>query len=131
MRKNEAYPSKYFKAKDYPDDWSLTVEIETVRMENFENGKDSRERMVAYFRKMRSGLVCGPVLFDMFVEATNEQDSDNWRGHHVELYRDWTNFQGKNVECIRVRRAGEPPKKPKKKPAPKDDKPDFNDSVEF
>ena len=131
MRKTEAYPSKYFKAKDYDNSWTLTVEIEMARMESFDNGGSSRERLVVYFRKQRSGLVVGPTVWDQFIEATGEEDSDDWKGHRVELYRDWTNFQGKDVECIRVRKPGAPAKKPSKKAAPKDDKPDFNDSVEF
>ena len=130
MRKNEAYPSKYFKAKEHPDDWTLTVEVEIAHMENFENGKDSRERLVVYFRRVKSGLVVGPTVWDQFIAATGEEDSDDWKGHRVELYRDWTNFQGKNVECIRVRKAGEPPKKSKKS-APKSDDDDMNDEVRF
>jgi hypothetical protein len=130
MRKNDAYPSKYFKAKDYVDDWTLTVEIEMARLEPFDNGgKD--EKLVVYFRRQKSGLVTGPVIFDQIVEVTGQEDSDDWKGHRVELFRDWTKFQGKDVECIRVRKPGEPPKKPSKKSAPKNDKPDFNDSVEF
>jgi hypothetical protein len=133
MRKNEAYPSKYFKAKEHPDDWTLTVEVEIAHMENFENGKDSRERLVVYFRRVKSGLVVGPTVWDQFIAATGEEDSDDWKGHRVELYRDWTQFQGKDVECIRVRKPpDEPAKKSKKKSAPKeDDKPEFNDSVGF
>ena len=61
MRKNEAYPSKYFKAKDLPNDWTLTVEVEMARMEKFENGrgKEEAEKLVVYFRKQKSGLVTG------------------------------------------------------------------------
>jgi hypothetical protein len=131
MRKNEAYPSKYFKAKDYPDDWTLTVEIEMARMENFENGKDSRERMVVYFRRVKSGLVVGPTVWDQIIEATGQEDSNDWKGHRITLYRDWTMFQGKSVECIRARKPDAPAKKPAKKSAPKDDKPDYDDSVGF
>jgi hypothetical protein len=64
MRKSEAYPSKYFKAKDYADDWTLTVEIEMARLEPFDNGRGKSEKLVVYFRRQKSGLVCGPVLFD-------------------------------------------------------------------
>jgi hypothetical protein len=134
MRKSEACPSKFFRAKNHPDDWAETYEIEMSRMENFQNGKDNRERLVVYFRRVQSGLVCGPTIWDQLAEATSEEDSDNWPGHRVTLFRDWTNFQGSRVECIRVRKPDEPAKRPAKKPpkkAPEDDKPDFNDSVEF
>jgi hypothetical protein len=130
MRKNEAYPSRYFTAKNFPEHWTATAEIEMARLETFENGGSNRERLVVYFRKQKSGLVVGPTVWDQFIEATGEEDSDDWKGHRVELYRDWTNFQGKNVECIRVRKAGEPPKKSKKS-APKSDDDDMNDEVRF
>ena len=133
MRKNEAYPSRYFKAKDYPEDWTLTVEIEMARLESFENGKSKSEKLVAYFRRQKSGLVCGPVLFDQIADVTGEDDSDNWKGHRVTLFRDTTQFQGQDTPCIRVRAPEmSPPKKSAKKPPPKsggDD--DMNDSLEF
>jgi hypothetical protein len=133
MRKNEAYPSKYFKAKDLPNDWTLTVEVEMARMEKFENGrgKEEAEKLVVYFRKQKSGLVTGPVVWDQFIEVTGEEDSDDWKGHLVELYRSTTQFGGDMVPCIRVRKPDAPPKKPAKKSAPKEDKPDYDDSVGF
>lgn len=139
MRKNDAYPSKYFKAANYPDDWTLTVEVEMTRLEEFEGGdrgKGSAKKLVVYFRKQQSGLVAGPVIWDQFIEATGEDDCDDWKGHRVELYRDYTPFAGKNVPCIRVRKPemAPPKKKTAKKPASKsgdDEKPDYDDSVEF
>lgn len=131
MRKNDAYPSKYLKAKDYADDWTLTVEIEMARLEPFDNGRGKNEKLVVYFRRQKSGLVCGPVLFDQIADVTGEDDSDNWPGHRMTLFRDVTEFQGKDTPCIRARRSDAPPKKPPKKSAPKDDKPPFDDSVEY
>ncbi len=127
MRKGEAYPSKYFKAKDYPEDWTLTVEIEMARLESFDNGRGKSEKLV---RKQRSGLVCGPVLFDQIADVTGEDDSDDWKGHRVTLFRSTTEFQGQDTPCIRVRAPESPPKKVAKKPAPKPDD-DMNDSIEF
>ncbi len=133
MRKSDAYPSRYFKAADYPDDWTLTAEVEMARMEEFENdrGKDKKEKLVVYFRKVKSGLVVGPTVWDQFIEVTGEEDCDNWKGHRVTLYRDTTPFAGKSVPCIRVRKPGAAPsKKPSKKAAPPPDD-DMNDSLEF
>jgi hypothetical protein len=131
MRRSDAYPSRYFKAKDYPDDWTLTVEIEMARLESFDNGKGQSQKLVTYFRRQKSGLVTGPTLFDQIADVTGEDDSDSWKGHRVTLFRDTTQFQGKDTPCIRVRAPDAPPKKPSKRPAPKDDKPEFDDSVEF
>jgi hypothetical protein len=118
MRKNEAYPSKYFKASDQSDGWTLTAEVEVTRLEKLSgsNGNGETEKLVVYFRKLRSGLVIGPTVFDQFVAATGEEDSNDWKGHTVELYRDSTTFAGKRVPCIRVRKpSGEVVKKSAKK----------------
>jgi hypothetical protein len=122
MRKADAYPSKYFKAADFADDWTLTVEVEMARMEEFpsDRGNGKAEKLVVYFRRQKSGLVVGPTIWDQFIEVTGEEDCDNWKGHHVELFRDWTQFGGKKVPCIRVRTPDAPPtKKPSKKAAAK------------
>jgi hypothetical protein len=124
MRKSEACPSKYFRAKDCPEDWVLNAEIELARMEKFEGGrgKDGGEKMVCYFRRQKSGLVIGPVLWDALIELTGEEDSDNWPGHRVQLYRDVTQFGRETVPCIRVRAAPESSaKKPVKKPVAVDE----------
>jgi hypothetical protein len=136
MKKQDAYPSKYFKAADFKDDWTLTVEIELARLEEIGSDGKKNEKLVCYFRRQKPGLVVGPTVFDQIADATGEGDSDDWKGHHVELYRDWTNFQGKSVPCIRVRKPNEPPakKKPAKKPAPTgggDLKTDLNDEIMF
>jgi hypothetical protein len=70
---------------------------------------DGVEKLVVYFKRQKSGLVLGgPTLWDGFIEATGEEDSENWPGHLVELYRDKTNFGGRSVACIRVRAAEAP-----------------------
>jgi hypothetical protein len=136
MRKSDACPTKYFRAADLPADWELTAEIEMARLETFEGdrGKGDTEKLVVYFRKQKSGLVCGPVLWDQIIEATDEEDSDNWPGHFVQLYRTMTQFGSKTVPCVRVREAPDdlPPKKPAKKSASKSApmaKPEYDDEI--
>jgi hypothetical protein len=115
MRKTEAYPSKYFKAKDYPEDWTLTAEIEMARLEPFEgNGRGKTEKLVVYFRKQKAGLVTGPTLFDQISDVTGQDDSDAWKGHRVTLFRDTVDFKGEDTPCIRVRAPDAPPMKPAK-----------------
>src|SRR5215472_16085736 len=131
VKKTDAYPSRYFKAANFPDDWTLAVEIEVARMEEFENdrGKGKTEKLVVYFRRQKSGLVVGPTVWDQFIAVTDQEDSDHWKGHRVELYRDYTAFGGNTVPCIRVRKPEEmapPSKKPPKKAAPK---PNYDDEI--
>ena len=132
MRKTEAYPPKFFKAADLHDDWALTVEVELARMEKLSGNNGESEKLVVYFRKQRSGLVIGPTVWDQFIAATGEEDSNDWKGHTVELYRDRTTFAGKWVPCIRVRKPGEPViKRPAKKPVSVSTPPELNDEVPF
>jgi hypothetical protein len=134
MKKTDAYPSKYFKAADYDDDWTMTVEIELARMEEIGGDGKKTEKLVTYFKRVKPGLAVGPTVFDQIADVTGEDDSDDWKGHHVELYRDTTLFQGKDVPCIRVRKPNEPPakKKPVKKAAPTGGGgTDLNDEIQF
>ena len=132
MRKSDACPTKYFRAADLPADWELTAEIEMARIETFEGDRDKgdAEKLVVYFRKQKSGLVCGPTIWDQLIEATNEEDSDDWPGHLVQLYRTMVQFGPKSVPAVRVRAAPEPvAKKPAKKPAPKPTA-EFDDAID-
>jgi hypothetical protein len=102
-----------------------------ARMEEFEGdrGKGKSEKLVVYFRKQKSGLVTGPVVWDQFIEVTGEEDCDNWKGHWVELFRDKTAFGGKTVACIRVRKPESvPQKKAAKKSAPRDSDDDMSEA---
>jgi len=129
--KSDALPTKYFKASNFADDWSLKVEIELCRIEKFENGGSSSEKPVVYFRKQRSGLVIGSTVWDQLADATGEEDSSDWPGHIVELFRSTTTYAGKTVPAIRVRKPGATPKKKAKTAAPPPEDVPFNDSVDF
>jgi hypothetical protein len=48
MKKRDAYPSKYFKATDFPGK-PMVLKIEMTRLEPFENNGKSVEKLVAYF----------------------------------------------------------------------------------
>jgi hypothetical protein len=88
MRKSDVIKSKYFRAADMPSDWVLQAEIELARVEKFEGGKGKSgeaEKLVVYFLKQKSGLVCGPVLWDEMIAATGEEDTDLWPGTVIEL----------------------------------------------
>jgi hypothetical protein len=103
MKKSEAFSSdkKYFAAKDF--NGPMELEIETVRFEKFENDGKSTEKPVVYFRRTQPGLVVGPTVWDQFIDITGEEDTVDWRGHRVELYRTQTTFRGGSVPCLRVR----------------------------
>jgi hypothetical protein len=128
-RKQDVIQSKHYRATDYPDGWALTAEVEMSRLEKFQNGHDETEKLVVYFKKQKPGLVVGSVVWDQFAEVTGTDEANDWKGHRVELYRDRTEFKGKLVPCIRVRKPGTPPKKSSKRLPPASG--DLNDEISY
>jgi hypothetical protein len=141
-RKSEVYPTKYFRAADLSDNWSLVVQVETCRREEFDGKRDGEkiDKLVCYFHGQKSGLVVGPVVWDQIAEVMaangvdkfNADDYEFWPGRWIELHRDRTQFGGKMVPCIRVKSPSAiPPSKAKAKAKKKSDtKSDFNDSLD-
>jgi hypothetical protein len=138
-RKRDVYPTKYFTAADFPQT-PMVLEIETARREEFENDGKSTEKLVVYFVGQKSGLIVGPTVWDqiadvMAADGVSKFDSDDytkWKGHWLELYRDKTQFGGKMVDCIRVRKPGAIPLKKKKKTTKSDPEfPDIDDLAQI
>jgi hypothetical protein len=131
-RKSDVYPSKYFRASDYPDDWTQIVQVELVRLEEFHDNGKKTERPVAYFKGVKSGLVITPTKWDAIAAVVGDDDFVTWKGHVFQLYRDWTHMGGKRVPTIMVRAAPESGVKAKKVKSKKsDDNPDINDEIGF
>jgi hypothetical protein len=129
--KSEVIQSKYFKAADYPDSFEEVVTIELARIEEIGQGQDKKEKSVVYFKRKKSGLVCGPVLWDQLIDATDEENSDDWRNHQVLLFRDFTFYAGKQVACLRIKKLTAPEKKPAAKKSAKKSKAADDDDEEF
>ena len=129
MRKNDAYPSKYFKAADF--EGPLTLTIEMARLEKFKDGRDDVEKLVVYFKKTKTGLVIGPIVWGMIADIIGTDETEKWPGHRLKLVREMTTFAGKPVPCIRPYAPDDMPAKKAKKPPPKNDKPDIDDEVQF
>jgi hypothetical protein len=133
-RKTDIYPTRYFRASDLPDDWTLTAQVETCRREEFDkgDGQQKTDKLVCYFKGHKSGLVVGPVVWDQIAEVMasngvdkfNADDFDYWPNHWLQLFRDRTPFGREIVPCIRVRKPATLPSKAKtkkSKPGPKSD----------
>lgn len=90
--------SDFLKADDLPEgkEFELTISgTDTTTME----GKD---KLVVHFQGKEKGLVLNNTNFKKISTAYGTDD-DNWVGKKVLLYRDITEFQGKDVPCLRVR----------------------------
>jgi hypothetical protein len=106
MRVSDAYPSNYLKASDLQNR-NIMVVIDRVEIEKI--GEDRKP--VIYFRGKQKGLVANKTNCNA-VAAVYGDEMDDWPGCELVLFSIWTDYQGKQVEAIRVRG-----------PQPKDRKP--------
>ena len=101
VTRNEAFPSRLFKAADITEE-GLPLKIAKVEQEKV--GPDQELKWVLYFKGHDKQLVLNGTNWDLIAAALREEDSDNWIGKTIELYPTQTQFGKKMVDCIRVRR---------------------------
>jgi hypothetical protein len=102
MREVDAFPASTIKAEDLElKDAKLT--ITGVEMSEIGQGTDKEIKPFVSFQGTPKKLVLNKTNFSRIVHVTGEADTDNWAGHHISLYKDMTDFQGKLVPCVRVR----------------------------
>jgi len=119
MRANEAFPSKYLKSADVKDR-PIVATISHLVQETVGSGADAQEKHVLHFENGKP-MVLNRTNWDALEEAFG--DSDDWPAHKVRIKCARTQFQGKNVDGVRLE-----PIKPK--PAVSDDlNDDLPDSV--
>ena len=95
----EVYPGKWLKAADL-DYGSRAMTIREYRLE--EIGQDMETKPVMYFDDEDKGLVVN-VTNDRRLTELLGDDSENWRGHLIDLYVTKVAFGKKEVDAIRVR----------------------------
>jgi hypothetical protein len=99
MKLTEAFPSKWLKAADL-DGQPRLVTIEGVKLEAVEEGKPAKPVIV--LRGMTQGLVLNKTNGNTLAAFLGD-DTDTWTGKKIVLYPTQAEFQGKLVDCIRVR----------------------------
>jgi hypothetical protein len=102
MNINTAFPSKYVKAAEIPEE-GLVATIDRVEMQDVD-GKGSM-KPVLYFRGGTKGLVLNITNSKKIVQLVGSDNTDNWAGVKVTLYQSETEYAGDTVACIRVRAA--------------------------
>ncbi len=101
---DDAFPSKYLKVADLHDA-AVKVTIASVAVEEIQADR----KYVAYFNEVDKGLVLNKINFASISLITKCKDSDDWPGQVVELYPDVTQYQGRAMDCVRVRSPSRPP----------------------
>lgn len=127
MNINNAFPSKYIKSSEVPEE-GLTLVIDRVEVEDVD-GKGAHKPVV-YFRKAKKGLALNVTNSKKITQLLGTPDTDEWTGRAITLYQSETEYQGDTVACIRIRAAknGAGAEKPKPRPEPEPVAHDLDDS---
>lgn len=100
MNLDDAFPSKYMKASDLPEEGATTFTIEKVEMQ--EIGKEKQHKPVITFEEMDKAFVCNKTNANSIAKVTGSRDTDDWIGKPIKLFRTEVEFGGEMVESIRV-----------------------------
>lgn len=106
MKVSEAFPSKWIAAADL-NNQNVRVVIQRVEIEKI--GDDTKP--VIYFKGKTKGLVCNKTNAKAIEMAYGDEMND-WAGSELILFPILTDYQGKQVDAIRVR-APQPKDNPK------------------
>jgi hypothetical protein len=106
MRSNDAFPSRFLKCADLKGRAHELV-MERVIKEDI----SGEQKLVLYFQDRKKALVLNKTNFCVIEDVYG--DSDDWSDQPIIVYPDKTQFQGKRVDCVRVR-----PPEPSKTAAP-------------
>jgi hypothetical protein len=101
MKASDIFSSKYISAADLRGR-DATVTIDRVEIEKMPNSGEKKPAL--YFRGKDKGLLVNKTNFNTIAEVLGAEDTDDWEGKQITLYPTETDFQGKMVDCIRVRR---------------------------
>jgi hypothetical protein len=98
MKLNDIYPSTYLKAADLGDE-PMVLTIDRVEMAEMQDGT---RKPAAYFEEQEKGLILNRTNANT-IAAIYGDDTDSWHGARVQLISVPVEFNGRQVEAIRVR----------------------------
>lgn len=101
MRVSETYGGNTLTAEDMPND-GMRVTIRRVIMKTFEDNGRERDKLVLHFEETTKSLVLNKTNADIITEMYGDE-TDDWEGQAIDLYRTKVEFNGKRVPAIRVR----------------------------
>jgi len=108
----DVFRSNSWKASDLETAQVLT--ISAVKPYEFDDGM----KLIISFEGSDKDLICNKTNSNTIGDSYGDE-TDNWVGQRIQLYKTQTEFQGRRVDCIRV----QGPKSQSSAPPP----PDFGD----
>jgi hypothetical protein len=83
MNLDDAFPSKYLKASDLPEEGSLTLTIDKVEIQ--EIGMEKQRKPVISFEESDKGFVCNKTNANAIAKVTESRNTDDWHGKTIRL----------------------------------------------
>jgi hypothetical protein len=94
----DAFPGRYLNAESITN--PKAVEIDSIDLEEVFH----KRMLVARFVGLDQGLVLDLTNSKAIAAMAGTDDYTKWPGSVVELYQTTTEFKGKRVPCLRIRR---------------------------
>lgn len=106
MKLNEMFPSRFLTKDDVAV--PKVFQIDSIEIEEVENEDGKESKPILYFQEKESK----PLILNKTNAQTLEEefgkDSEDWRGHSIELYVDPSiKFGSRKIGGIRLRRTGQ------------------------
>ncbi len=98
---DQAWPSRYLTAADLSGR-SFTASIRSIE---FEKMQDGSEKPVAYFNKVKKGVVLNKTKGKFLAGLAKSLKFDDWLGLEVQVREGVTSFKGDEVACIKFERS--------------------------
>jgi hypothetical protein len=119
---NDAWPSRYLTAADIEGKPPFKATINRIEWEKMQDGS---EKPVAYFAKMKKGVVLNKTKGKFLAGLAKSMKFDDWIGLDVQIRAGVTQFKSDEVACIKFERTAAA-KKVQVAEEINDEIPDFN-----
>lgn len=102
MNIQNAFPSKWLKSGDIPEDSDMLLTIARVEVETVGQGDEAEQKPVIYFEETEKGMVLNKTNADT-ISKLHTPETDNWIGKRIALFATEVDFAGKQTLALRVR----------------------------
>lgn len=102
MRVTELCPSPHLEAADLGDEIGDSRIVTIKGVDIHVVGAEQVRKGVVYFEEFDRGLVINKTNSST-IAGLYGNETDEWTGHKITLYRSETSFKNKTVPCIRVK----------------------------
>ena len=100
MRFNSLFPSKWLKSDDLEQPCVLRIKDVTIEQVGGEGGD---RKPVVHFVGYDKALILNKTNGDAIASLVGSDDTDDWIGARIELYKAQTRVNGALVPCVRIR----------------------------